>query len=89
METWEGENQGIGLQPSRATNNLSLPLADAASFVWKGESPYKRSTYRYSPLLAILLTPNVAVTKLCGKLLFCAADLVAARCVCSMVTCTP
>eukprot|EP00887_Chlorella_sp_A99_P002219 scaffold21.g2219.t1 len=52
---------------------------DAASFVVRGQSPYMRSTYRYSPLLAVALAPNVLVTKLWGKLLFCAADLAAAR----------
>ena len=53
-------------------------FTDAAAFVVKGQSPYERSTYRYTPLLALILTPNVVVNKIWGKALFCAADLWAA-----------
>jgi len=51
---------------------------DAAAFMAAGSSPYQRSTYRYTPLLAAALVPNVAAHKAWGKLLFCAADLLAA-----------
>lgn len=43
-----------------------------------GRSPFERSTFRYTPLLAALLLPNVALHSAAGKLLFCAADLFAA-----------
>jgi phosphatidylinositol glycan class M len=52
---------------------------DAAQFMAQGGSPYERSTYRYTPLLAALLLPNVWVHRIWGKLLFSAADLLAAR----------
>lgn len=43
-----------------------------------GQSPYRRSTYRYTPLLAGALVPNASLCKAWGKALFCAADLLAA-----------
>lgn len=51
---------------------------DAAQFMIYGGSPYQRSTYRYSPLLAALLTPNILIHKSFGKVLFALADIIAA-----------
>lgn len=45
----------------------------AAEHVWHGESPYRRATYRYTPLLAWLLLPT-AIWRSFGKVLFCALD---------------
>lgn len=32
---------------------------DAAAHMYNGSSPFTRSTYRYTPLLAVILTPTV------------------------------
>ena len=51
-------------------------FSDGAALVWRGRSPFERPTYRYTPLLAAVLTPNAWAHPGFGKLLFVAADLV-------------
>ncbi|KAI3922574.1 hypothetical protein MKX01_006263 [Papaver californicum] len=50
-------------------------FSDAASLMASGRSPYERSTYRYSPLLAFLLIPNSFIHQSWGKFIFSASDL--------------
>ena len=50
-------------------------VTDAASHILQHESPYRRTTYRYTPLLAYLLTPNLLVHKHWGKVLFSIGDV--------------
>ncbi|KAI3702082.1 hypothetical protein L6452_27734 [Arctium lappa] len=59
----------------RYTDVDYLVFSDAASLVVAGKSPYKRSTYRYSPLIAFLLAPNSFIHPSWGKFLFSASDL--------------
>lgn len=60
-------------------------FSDAARFVTQGQSPFQRTTYRYSPLIAFLLTPNVYLWQDFGKVLFAACDLMAGWLIYDMV----
>ncbi|KAL2939718.1 GPI mannosyltransferase 1 [Bienertia sinuspersici] len=59
----------------RYTDVDYIVFSDAATLVASGESPFKRTTYRYSPLLAFLLVPNAVFHRSWGKFVFSAADL--------------
>lgn len=50
-------------------------ITDGAMHVQNSSSPYLRHTYRYSPLLAIMVRPNLTLNKNFGKILFASCDL--------------
>ncbi|GBE61931.1 GPI mannosyltransferase I [Babesia ovata] len=53
-------------------------FTDAARLLLNGQSPYLRHTYRYTPLLALFMLPNVFFCSLCGKLFFAIFDILTA-----------
>lgn len=53
-------------------------VTDGAQHIYNGRSPFNRHTYRYTPLLAIFLLPNIYLHRCFGKILFAAFDLVIA-----------
>jgi phosphatidylinositol glycan class M len=50
-------------------------FSDAATHVYNGESPFKRHTYRYTPLAAYICLVNNLMHPLAGKVLFCLCDI--------------
>lgn len=50
-------------------------VTDGARHLLDGGSPFQRHTYRYTPLLAYFLVPNILVHRACGKILFSLFDL--------------
>lgn len=53
-------------------------VTDGARHIYNGRSPFNRHTYRYTPLLAIFLLPNIYLHRCFGKILFAVFDLVIA-----------
>lgn len=60
-------------------------VTDAARYVSEGQSPFERPTYRYTPLLAWLLLPNIYLHPSWGKIIFCMLDCIAGYLIYSIV----
>jgi phosphatidylinositol glycan class M len=69
----------------RYTDVDYIVFSDAATLVASGSSPYKRLTYRYSPLIAYLLTPNSIFHRSWGKFIFSASDLLVGVLICKIL----
>ena len=50
-------------------------FSDAATYVYNGESPFNRHTYRYTPLAAYICVVNNIFHPLAAKVLFCVCDI--------------
>uniref|UniRef100_A0A834R097 GPI alpha-1,4-mannosyltransferase I, catalytic subunit n=1 Tax=Sarcoptes scabiei TaxID=52283 RepID=A0A834R097_SARSC len=50
-------------------------FSDGAQHILDGRSPFDRSTYRYTPLLALMMIPNQILFKTFGKILFSVFDI--------------
>lgn len=53
-------------------------FTEAAEHIYNGKSPYQKDTYKYTPVLAQMLLPNVSVHILFGKILFSIFDILVA-----------
>ena len=51
-------------------------FSDAAHYLYYGKNPFYRKEYRYTPLLAWMLQPNVWYAHEFGKILFCVFDII-------------
>lgn len=67
---WQDEHLEV-----RYTDVDYFVFSDAAALMASGKSPYERSTYRYSPLIAFLLMPNSFLHQSWGKFIFSASGM--------------
>lgn len=53
--------------------------SEAAEYVYNGKSPYERQTYRYPPVLAIVLVGNFLFHRFFGKIIFALFDVLISK----------
>ena len=67
---WQDRNMAV-----KFTDVDYRVFTDAAEHVLHSESPYDRLTFRYTPLLAFMMTLNLTVHECIGKVIFSLLDL--------------
>ena len=68
---WQDANMAL-----KYTDIDYVVFTDAAQFMHAGGSPFERATYRYTPVLAWMLQPNIWLHPAFGKALFVLGDMV-------------
>ena len=71
--------------PMRYTDTDYDVFSDAATHVYNGDSPFKRHTYRYTPLAAYICLVNNIFHPLAGKIVFVLIDLAMCQMLWSLV----
>ena len=61
-------------------------FTEASNHTFNGGTPYQAPTYKYTPLLALMLLPNIFGHVLFGKVLFCLFDILVAMVMSKILT---
>lgn len=68
------EGAGCGINGPTYTDIDYLVISDAGALLISGHSPYERTTFRYTPVLALIASLNQMVHPVAAKLFFCCCD---------------
>ena len=72
---WYGDYHDAIMEVKYTDIDYSV-FTEAAGHIANDTSPYKKDTYKYTPMLAYLLLPNIYLDGHFGKILFCVFDIV-------------
>ena len=72
---WYGDYHDAVMEVKYTDIDYSV-FTESAGHIANNASPYKKDTYKYTPMLAYLLLPNIYLDGHFGKILFCVFDIV-------------